>query len=49
MQAQGLLFQSNLELTLANSYRATEISTRFVENATHTVTAQAERSTNRAA
>ena len=49
LQAQGSLFQSNLELTLTNSRRVAEISTRFVENATRTVTAQAERSINRAA
>ena len=49
LQAQGSLFQSNLELTLANSRRVAEISTRFVDNATRTVTAQVERSSNRAA
>jgi polyhydroxyalkanoate synthesis regulator phasin len=49
LQAQGSLFQSNLELTLANSRRVAEISTRFVENANRTVTAQAEWTINRAA
>src|SRR5918993_1322338 len=49
LQAQGSLFRSNLELTLTNSRRVAEISTRFVDNATRTVTAQAERSFTRAA
>src|SRR5919112_1968002 len=49
LQAQGSLFRSNLELTLTNSRRVAEISTRFVENATRTISAQAERSTSRAA
>ena len=49
LQAQGSLFRSNLELTLTNSRRVAEISTRFVENATRTVSAQAKRSITRAA
>jgi hypothetical protein len=49
LAAQGSLFRSNMELTLANSRRLAELSTRFAGNATRTVAAQAERTTNRAA
>jgi hypothetical protein len=49
LAAQGSLFRSNMELTLANSRRLAELSTRFTDSATRTVTVQAERTTNRAA
>ena len=48
-QAQGLLFRRNMELTLANSRRLAELSTRFAGGAAGVVTAQAERITPRAA
>jgi hypothetical protein len=49
LQAQGSLFRSNMELTLANSRRLAELSTRFAGGATDPVAAQAERITPRAA
>jgi hypothetical protein len=47
LAAQGSLFRSNMELTLANSRRLAEISARFAEGAKRTFAAQAERSSNR--
>ena len=49
LQAQGLLFRRNIELTLVNSHRLAELSTRFAGGATDPVAAQAERITPRAA
>jgi hypothetical protein len=49
LQAQGSLLRSNMELTLANSRRLAELSTRFAGGATDPVAAQAERITPRAA
>jgi hypothetical protein len=49
LQAQGSLLRSNMELTLANSRRLAELSTRLAGNATRAVPDQGERNTNRAA
>src|SRR4028119_508892 len=45
LQAQGSLFRSNMELTLANSRRLAELSARVAGSATVAVAAQAERNT----
>ncbi len=47
--AQSALMRSNMELTLTNSQRVAEISARLAGQATHTLTAEAERSSSRAA
>ena len=49
LQAQGSLFRSNMELTLANSRRLAELSARVAGSATDVVSAPAERNTRRAA
>jgi hypothetical protein len=48
LQAQGSLFRSNMELTLANSRRLAELSTRFGSSATGAIAAQVERITPQA-
>jgi hypothetical protein len=48
MAAQGSLFRSHMELTLANSRRVAEISARLAGQATHTITAEVERSSRTA-
>jgi hypothetical protein len=49
LQAQSSLFRSNMELTLANSRRLAELSTRFAGNATRAVAgSQTERNTHQA-
>ena len=48
MAAQGSLFRSHMELTLANSRRVAEISARLAGQATHTMTAEVERSSRTA-
>ena len=48
MAAQGSLFRSHMELTLANSQRVAEISARLAGQATHTITAEVERSSRTA-
>jgi hypothetical protein len=49
LQAQGSLFRSNMELTLVNSRRLAELSTRFAGGATGAVVTQVEQNTPRAA
>jgi hypothetical protein len=49
LAVQSSLFRDNLELTLANSRRIAEFSTRVVETATRTATAETNRNANRAA
>jgi hypothetical protein len=48
MAAQSSLFRSHMELTLANSRRVAEISARLAGQATHTITAEVERSSRTA-
>jgi hypothetical protein len=47
--AQGALVRDNLELTLSNSRRIAEVSTRLADTTKRSITVQAERSTRRAA
>jgi hypothetical protein len=49
LEVQSSLFRDNLELTLTNSRRITELSARVAETAARTATAEADRSANRAA
>jgi hypothetical protein len=49
LAVQSSLVRDNLELTLTNSRRIAELSTRFADNATRTATAQIERNANRGA
>jgi hypothetical protein len=49
LRAQSSLFRSNMELTLANSRRLAELTTRFTGSATRTGAAQTERNTQQSA
>ena len=49
LTVQSSFLRDNLELTLTNSRRIAELSTRFADNATRTATAQIERNANRGA